>query len=74
MSAKGVGCKKLSGISQKLEHFSRDNEVGVSPHEAVRTVAIPGYNASRSSDPPSYILAVAPPIMHYCLRIHSTGF
>lgn len=74
MSAKGVGRKELFGISQKLKPFSRDNEVGVSPHETVRTVAIPSYNASGSLDTPSDFPAVAPAIMHYCLRIHSQWF
>ena len=70
VSAKGVGCKKLFGISKKLKSYRRDDKVSIPSHGAIRAVALPDNNAGWCLDSPSYTFAVASTVMYDHLRVH----
>ncbi|KAE8657857.1 hypothetical protein F3Y22_tig00116978pilonHSYRG00013 [Hibiscus syriacus] len=65
--------KELLGSSQKLEPFAWDDEVNISPHGAVKTIAFPSNNASRCSGKPPYFPVVATTTVHDQLRFHASN-
>lgn len=70
MCTKSICCEVLFGISKKLKPFRRDNEVDVSPHGAIRTVALPNYNTAWCLSSPSHSSTMTSTVMHYPDWIH----
>ena len=70
VSGKGVSCKKLLRISQKLKIVSRYNEVSIGSHVAGWAVAVPCHNTWRSNHFPPYTLTMTTSGMHHFFSIH----